>query len=123
MKLERSVLITHRKDTHMPARINQLAKCGVRCNHHGKNISTGQNELKEILAHPIMYMQDLGCMYGFVSTYEETIFLRQVVDNNGVRRVGYSPVVVSSTTYDGLMTTPVVSARQCFFYVGLNTLN
>jgi hypothetical protein len=63
-------------------------------------------------------------MYGFLSTYEQTIFLRQVVDNNGVWRIEYSPVVLSSTAYDRLMTvTPVVSARQCFFYVSLNARN
>lgn len=71
-----------------------------------------------------MYMKDLGCMYGFLSTYEETIFLRQVVDNNGAWRVEYSPVVLSSVFYDRLTTTPgVVSVRPCFFYVGLNALN
>jgi hypothetical protein len=85
---------------------------------------TNEDLLREILAQPIMYMKDLGCMYGFLSTYEETIFLRQVVGNNGVWRVEYSPVVLSSTTYDRLMTaSPVVSVRQCFFYVGLNALN
>lgn len=80
--------------------------------------------LREILAQPIMYMKDLGCMYGFLSTYEETIFLRQVVDNNGEWRVEYSPVVLSSASYDRLMTIPpVVSVSQCFFCVGLNALN
>ncbi|CAG8247670.1 unnamed protein product [Penicillium salamii] len=80
--------------------------------------------LRELLAQPIMYMKDLGCMYGFLSTYEETIFLRQVVDNNGLWRIEYSPVILSFTTYDKRMTTsPVVSVKQCFFYVGLNALN
>lgn len=92
--------------------------------HHIHRRLANEDLLREILAQPIMYMQDLGCMYGFLSTYEETIFLRQVVDNNGVWRVEYSPVVLSSTTYDRLTTTPpVVSVRQCFFYMGLNALN
>ncbi|CEJ60285.1 hypothetical protein PMG11_08865 [Penicillium brasilianum] len=67
---------------------------------------TDEQTLREVLAQPIRYMQDLGCMYGFLSTYEETIFLRQVVDNNGVWRIEYSPVILASATYDRLMTTP-----------------
>lgn len=68
-----------------------------------------------------MYKKDLGYIYRFLSTYKETIFLRQVVNNNGVK---YSPVVLSSTTYDRLMTTPpIISMRHCQFYVGLNVLS
>ncbi|KAJ9486047.1 hypothetical protein VN97_g7289 [Penicillium thymicola] len=92
--------------------------------HHIRPRIANIDLLREILAQPIKYMQDLGCMYGFLSTYEETIFLRQVVDNSGIWRVEYSPVVLASTSYDRLMTTPpVVSVRQCFFHVGLNALN
>lgn len=92
--------------------------------HQIKRRIANDRLLREILAQPIMYMKDLGCMYGFLATYDETIFLRQVVDNNGVWRSEYSPVILSSTTYDRRMTTsPVVSVKQCFFYVGLNTLN
>lgn len=92
--------------------------------HQIKRRIANDRLLREILAQPIMYMKDLGCMYGFLTTYDETIFLRQVVDNNGVWRIEYSPVILSSTTYDRRMTTsPVVSVKQCFFYVGLNTLN
>lgn len=79
--------------------------------------------LREILAQPIMYMKHLGCMYVFLSTYEETMFLRQVVDNNGVWRIEYSPVILSSTTYEKRMITSPVSATQCSFYSGLNALN
>ncbi|KAJ5474708.1 hypothetical protein N7475_004274 [Penicillium sp. IBT 31633x] len=32
--------------------------------------------LRILLAQPLKYMKDLQCMYGFLSTYEETIFLR-----------------------------------------------
>jgi hypothetical protein len=80
--------------------------------------------LRKILAQPIMYMQDLKCVYGFLSNYKETIFLRQVVDNQGVWRIEYSPVILASDTYDrGEVNPPVVSARQCFFYLGLDALN
>ena len=39
-------------------------------------------------------------------------------------RTEYSPVILLSTTYDKRMTTfPLISVKQCFFYVGLNALN
>jgi len=38
---------------------------------------TQLRSLRTLLAQPIDYMQDLNCMYGFLSTYNETIFLRQ----------------------------------------------
>lgn len=89
--------------------------------HHIQPRLTRDRLLRKILAQPIKYMQDLGCMYGFLSTYEETIFLRQVIDNNGVWRIEYSPVILSSTTYDRPETQPpIVSVKQCFFYVGIN---
>lgn len=82
------------------------------------------DELRCILAQPILYMQRLSCMYGFISSYKETIFLRQLVDDQGIWRVEYSPVVQSSATYDRRATNlPVVSIRQCFFHVGCEALN
>lgn len=82
------------------------------------------DELRNILAQPIKYMQKLGCVYGFLSNYKETIFLRQLVNNQGIWRVEYSPVVQSSTTYDRRATNPpVVSIRQCFFHVGCDALD
>lgn len=82
------------------------------------------DQLRIILAQPIKYMQRLGCVYGFMSNYEETIFLRQLVDSQGAWRIEYSPVVRSSDTYDRHRTNShAVSARQCFFYVGCDALN
>lgn len=40
-----------------------------------------------ILAQPILYMQRLGCVYGFLSNYKETILLRQLVGDQGIWRV------------------------------------
>lgn len=58
-----------------------------------------------------------------MSNYEETIFLRQLVDSQGAWRIEYSPVVRSSDTHDRYRTNPhAVSARQCFFYVGCDAL-
>lgn len=77
--------------------------------------------LRHLLAQPIEYMKDLGCKYGFMSNYSETIFLRQeLVEDRWV--IDYSPVIRASTSYTktdlgNLWATPVVSLRQCFFAV------
>lgn len=58
-------------------------------------ISSDDNddELRSILAQPIICIQRLGCVYGFLSNYNETIFPRQLLDDQGIWRVEYSPVV------------------------------
>jgi hypothetical protein len=78
-----------------------------------------QDELRMVLAQPINYMQDLDCMYGFLSTYAETMFIRQRMIN-GTWTVEYSPVIHGSTSYvrsTSPLGTPIVSAKQCFLYV------
>jgi hypothetical protein len=73
--------------------------------------------LRHLLAQPIRYMRDLNCMYGFLTTYSETIFLRQeFIEDKWV--VDYSPVIQASTSYiktdlQEIRATPVVSLRQC----------
>ena len=89
--------------------------------HSIENRIRCKKELRISLAQPIQCMQQLQCAYGFFSNYNETIFLRQVVDNQGVWRIEYSPVIL--TTYNNGMNPPVVSARQCFFYVECEALN
>lgn len=71
-------------------------------------------DLRKIFAQPIHYMQALGCVYGFLSNYDETIFLRQIVDKQGVWRIKYSPVIPASIAYKSSDVDPVVSVRQCF---------
>ncbi|KAI2791878.1 hypothetical protein POX_c04758 [Penicillium oxalicum] len=80
--------------------------------------SDDEEELREILAQPIRYMQDLNCMYGFLSTYDETIFLRQR-DVHGTWRVEYSEVVKRYDSPEISLAThnfQAVSVRQCFLY-------
>lgn len=92
--------------------------------HRIDDIFRNDAMLRKMLAQPIMYMQDLGCAYGFLSNYDETIFLRQLVDSQGVWRIEYSPVIPASTMYNmGNLDSRVVSARQCFFYVACDALN
>ncbi|EPS31619.1 hypothetical protein PDE_06574 [Penicillium oxalicum 114-2] len=80
--------------------------------------------LRKVLAQLIQYMQHADCVYGFLSNYEETIFLRQRQDEQGLWRIEYSPVIRSSETYNkyGRGNLPAVSVRQCFFYVGCEAL-
>lgn len=77
--------------------------------------------LRHLLARPIKYMKDLDCMYGFMSNYCETIFLRQVFIGSRWA-VEYSPVIQASTSYvktdlGDLLATPIVSLRQCFLAI------
>ena len=58
------------------------------------------------------HMQKLGCVYGFLSNHDEIIFLWQLIDNQGTRRIEYSPVIKSWTAYDRDANPPVVSTRQ-----------
>lgn len=75
--------------------------------------------LRTLLAQPLDYMQDLDCMYGFLSTYVETMFIR-MVEVNGEWEVHYSPVIDAATSYIESASTqglPSVSLRQCFLHV------
>lgn len=64
-------------------------------------------------------MNDLGLKYGFLTTYEDTVFLRQVIHNRlGV--LEYSPVIHHSNTFSEADGT--VTLRQCSFHVALLAL-
>ncbi|KAJ9491367.1 hypothetical protein VN97_g1899 [Penicillium thymicola] len=84
----------------------------------------GQTErLRHALGQPILYMGDLQSAFGFVSTYNETIFLRQTQLPSGQWHVEYSPVIYSTDVYEPSSGSqdhdagPSVSMRQCMFYV------
>lgn len=77
--------------------------------------------LRRAIAQPVEYMMDLRCKYGFISTYNETIFLRQEYIN-GEWVIDYSPVIEGSTSYvksdpANILEPPFVSAKQCFLYM------
>ena len=77
--------------------------------------------LREVLAQPISYMLDLGCVYGFMTNYDQTIFLRQI-QVGSTWRIEHSPVIESSVRYAPLdpanqSTGPVLSFNQCFLYL------
>ena len=64
-------------------------------------------------------MNDLGLKYGFLTTYEDTVFLRQVIHNRlGV--LEYSPVIHHSNTFSEVDGT--VTLRQCFFMTMVQAL-
>jgi hypothetical protein len=58
--------------------------------------------LRHLLGQAILYMGDLQCGFGFLSTYDETFFLRQVQLASGQWIVEYSPVIYSTEAYEPL---------------------
>lgn len=84
-----------------------------------------EDSLRRKLAQPVRDMQQLECEYGFISTYEHTIFLRQFQFPDGRWEVWYSPPISSSTYYatttpshqGAQAALPQVSMKQCMFYV------
>lgn len=64
-------------------------------------------------------MQVMGLRYAFHTTYEETVFLRQVV-HNGRWILEYSPVIHHTAIgiHNPSQPTPV-SLRQCFLHIAL----
>lgn len=61
-------------------------------------------------------MRDQNVSYAFLSTYNETMFLRKV-DDQGVWTLEYSPVVMHDDEYDPQRGT--ISTRQGLFYLAL----
>ncbi|KOS48236.1 hypothetical protein ACN38_g788 [Penicillium nordicum] len=78
-----------------------------------------ESHLRILLAQPMKYMKVWSTPYGFLSTYKETIFLRQ--RHNGVEWVvDCSPVIFASDTYiksNSADISPDVSLRECFFRI------
>lgn len=75
-----------------------------------------RSHFRVLIAQVLKYMKDLGCMYGFLSNYEETIFLRQRY-NGTTWVVDFSPVILASSVSAPGLPSPMVSARECFFYI------
>ncbi|KAJ5968079.1 hypothetical protein N7501_004327 [Penicillium viridicatum] len=77
--------------------------------------------LRNVLAQPISYMLDLGCMYGFITNYDQTIFLRQI-QVGSTWRIEHSPVIESSIRYAppdpaDQSIGPVLTFNQCLLYL------
>lgn len=62
------------------------------------------------------YMYDLKVKYGWMSTYEDTVLLRQV-KAEGIWYLEYSPVVKYTTSYLPSNNSGIPSLRQCFFHL------
>lgn len=80
--------------------------------HSLSNISEEQ-DLRDILGQIAQYMQGTNMAYGFMSNYEETIFLRQVPGPANTWRLEYSPVVDHSS----ITTNGGITLRQCFMHL------
>lgn len=78
---------------------------------------------RRLLAQTILYMLELGCVYGFVTNYEQAMFLRQV-QVGSTWRIEYSSVIESSVGYAppdpaNQSTEPVLTLNQCLLYLAI----
>ena len=58
-----------------------------------------ETRLRRLIAQPLLYMKYLQCKYGFLSTYSETVFLRQNRCIDGTWSDKYSPCIYSTESY------------------------
>ncbi|RFU35279.1 hypothetical protein B7463_g1019, partial [Scytalidium lignicola] len=73
------------------------------------------------------YMWSTRCKYGFMSTYEETVFIMQDVDfNDATRYALYSSNIIRHNTKSQKVRGPIaavyenkVSLRECFLFLSL----
>ncbi|KAJ5116639.1 hypothetical protein N7456_000987 [Penicillium angulare] len=81
--------------------------------------AAGKEELiRHILGQIAGYMNEFSLKYGIISTYEETVFLRQTVAR-GRWCLDYSPVVYHGNQYrdNGPRRSPTISTRQGFMHI------
>jgi hypothetical protein len=72
--------------------------------------------MRNLLAQPIQYMLELDVMFGWLSTYQQTIFLRQTYVNNAWG-IEYSPIIEPTTRYTPTDGNAPPSAKQCYFFL------
>lgn len=66
--------------------------------------------MRTILAQPIQYMLELDVKYGWISTYEQSIFLRQTFEDNSWR-IEYSAILFQhKICSDGWWCSPCCKA-------------
>lgn len=87
--------------------------------HHLKGKFRDHEVLRNKIAQPLRDMRQLNCEYGFLSTYEETMFIRQLQSPDGSWQVWYSEPIPSSHNYvPASRKAPLqVSMRMCMQYV------
>ncbi|GKZ85502.1 hypothetical protein AnigIFM56816_011469 [Aspergillus niger] len=77
---------------------------------------TNETHFRHMLGQIAQYMKDLSLRYGLMSTYNETVFLRQEFDAaTGSWELQHSPVIYHSTSADLESSRP--SVRQCIWYI------
>lgn len=72
--------------------------------------------MRRLLAQPIQYMLELDVKFGWLSTYHQSIFLRQTYVNNAWG-IEYSPIIYATTRYTPTDGNADVSAKQCYFFL------
>ncbi|KAB8207799.1 hypothetical protein BDV34DRAFT_223003 [Aspergillus parasiticus] len=91
--------------------------------HKLANTLTGGNQhrIQRLFGQIAQYMKLADLRYGFLSTYNETIFFRQVVSNNVWVLQHSVPIQGNTAKQDGLNGNynGRVSVRECFLYLML----
>ncbi|CAG7959356.1 unnamed protein product [Penicillium nalgiovense] len=75
-----------------------------------------EHQLRRILGQVARYMKDLNVRHAFLSTYEETMFLRKIDTTTGWA-LQFSPVITHDPQYSNPMRT--ITTRQGLFYLAL----
>ncbi|KAJ5608126.1 hypothetical protein N7537_004745 [Penicillium hordei] len=76
------------------------------------------NLLRQVLGQIAQYMEDLDLKFGFISTYNETLFLRQVLFGR-TRGLEFSPLIYHDDVYTGQGD---VTLRQGMMHLALCSL-
>ncbi|KAN0067753.1 hypothetical protein V8E54_014000 [Elaphomyces granulatus] len=77
--------------------------------------STGNLRVVGEVKTPWIRQHNLRSIYGFLSTYEQTIFLKQEEPQPGTWELHYSPVILAETTAAPTFRPDAdVSVRECF---------
>ncbi|KNG51883.1 hypothetical protein TW65_00898 [Stemphylium lycopersici] len=79
------------------------------------------NKFRGILGQLVQYMIGHGLKYGFISNYEETIFLQLDLRNNGEPCIYYSDIIKDSDLIDNSNDKVSVSLRLALFYLTQKT--
>lgn len=98
-------------DTKFRHGIGESMSCSFKCFKLAKVSIPGQ------LAHS---MKELDIKYGFLTNYNQTVFVRQVLLSDGMG-LEYSPVIYHNETYDA--SGGKISMRQAFFYIATLAAN
>ncbi|RMZ45773.1 hypothetical protein CA14_005202 [Aspergillus flavus] len=87
--------------------------------HNLESACRDDHDLRRLLGQPVEYMFTANLKYGFISTYDMTIFLKEEMIG-GVWGIAYSRPIMSCTEWEQVDDGNYedrVSLRECFLYL------